>query len=72
MYCKDIAVNAFENLSNSEKNILKELFAARVKRDHDDYTKSKSWFEDHNPFESGEGLVPIDSGLIDVEGKITR
>ena len=30
------AVNSFANLSNSEKNMYKELFAARVKRDHDD------------------------------------
>ena len=65
------AVNSFANPLNPEKNIHKELFAARVKREHDNYTNLKSWFEDHNPFEAAEGLVAIDTGLIDVEGKIT-
>ena len=65
------AINSFANLSNSENNKHKELFAGRVKRGHDDYTKLKSWFEDHNPFKAGEGLVAIDTGLTDVEGKIT-
>ena len=37
-------VNSFENLSNSEKNIHKELFAATLKRDHEDYINLKSWF----------------------------
>ena len=64
------AVNSFANPLNPEKNIHKELFAAKVKRDHDNYTKLKSWFEDHNPFEAGEGLVAIDTCLTDVEGKI--
>ena len=55
---------------NSEKNIHKESAAARI-RDDDDYTKLKSWFEDHNPFEAGEGLFAVDTGLTDVKGKIT-
>ena len=64
------AVNSLANLSNSEKDIPKELFAARVKRDHNDYTKLKLWYEEYNPFEAEEGLVAIDTGLTNVEGKI--
>ena len=63
------AVNSLANLSNSEKYIPKELFAARVKRDHNDYTKLKLWYEEYNPFEA-EGLVAIDTDLTNVEGKI--
>ena len=50
---------------------MKNYFASRVKRDYEDYTKLRSWFEDHNPFEAGEGLVAISASLTDVEGKIT-
>jgi len=38
----------------SEKSVNlnhKEVFSARVKRNHDDYIKLKAWFKDHNPFE---------------------
>ena len=48
----------------------KELFAARVKRDHDDHIKLKLWFVDHNPFEAGENLVALDTGLSDVKGTV--
>ena len=65
------AVNSFANLSNSEKNIYKELFFAGVKRYHDDYIKLKSCFDYRNPVEVMEGLVAIDTGLTDFEGKIT-
>ena len=62
--CAEItdAVNSFANLSNPEKNNHKELFVARVKKDHDDYVKLKSGFE---------GLVTNDIGLTDVEENIT-
>ena len=65
------AVKSFANLSNSEKNIHKESFAARVKRAHEVYTKLKSWFKDHTPFEAGEGPAATDTDLTDTEGKIT-
>ena len=65
------AVNSFAYLSNSENNIHKELFAAKVKGDHGDYTKLKSWLEDQSPFEAGGDLVAIDTDLTDIEGKIT-
>ena len=66
------AGNSFANLLNSDKNMRKGLFAVRVKIDHDDYTKLKSWFKDHNLFEAGEGLIAIYTGLTDVEGRIIR
>ena len=65
-----VAVNSFAASLELFKYFL-ELFAARVKRDHEDYTKLKSWFDDHNLFEAKAGLVAIDTGLTDVEGKIT-
>ena len=39
--------------------------AGRVKRDNDDFKKIHAWFKVHNPFESGERLISLDSGLVD-------
>ena len=38
--------------------------------DFDDYEKKRSWFIKHNPFELGENLVALDTGLIDVNGLV--
>ena len=49
----------------------KELFAARVKRDQNDFIKLKSLFDDHNPMEVGENLVALDTGLCDDKGAVS-
>lgn len=56
------------NEKKSESKQHKELYPARVKRDHDYYLKFKSWFVDHNPFQIGENLVALDTGLNDAKG----
>lgn len=49
----------------------KELFSARTKVDFADYEKIKSWFKEHNPFESGSQLISLDSGLVDEKDIVT-
>lgn len=71
--CAEIAesITSFVNEKKSGSKKHKELYAARVKRDHADYLKLKSWFVDHNPFKAGENLVALDTGLSDVKGIVT-
>ena len=38
---------------------------AWVKRDSDDFSKIKSWFEDHSPFKAEPQLIALQSGLTD-------
>ena len=57
-------------MNNPEAKKHKELFVVRVKRDHDDYIKLKSWFVDHNPNEVWESLVTLDTGLSDDKGTV--
>ena len=38
---------------------------AWVKRDSDDFSKIKSWFEDHSPFNAEPQLIVLESGLTD-------
>ena len=71
--CVEIAesITSFVNEKKSESKEHKELYAARVKRDHADYLKLKSWFVDLNPFKAGENLVALDTGLSDVKSIVT-
>ena len=65
------SINMITALKRPKNDIHKELFATRVKRDHDDFIKLKSWFESHNPFTAGESLVALHNGLSDTKGTVT-
>ena len=41
----------------------KEAFSAKIKRDSDDCSKIKLWFEDHSPFKSDPQFIALESGL---------
>ena len=49
----------------------KEIFSARVNRDHEDFQIIQSWFKNRNPFTSGEQLIALDSGIVDSENHAT-
>ena len=49
----------------------KELFSARIKCNSDDFSKIKSWFEDHSPFKAGPQLIAPESGLTDDKNVVT-
>ena len=51
--------------SKSDNKLHKELFSARIKRDSDDFSKIKSWFEDHGSFKAEPQLIALESGLTD-------
>ena len=49
----------------------KELFSVIIKRDSDDFSKIKSWFEDHSPFKTRPQLIVLESGLTDDKNIVT-
>ena len=51
--------------SKSDNKLHKELFSARLKRDSDDFSKTKSWFEDHGSFKAEPQLIALKTGLTD-------
>ena len=57
--------------SKSDNNEHKELFSARIKRDYDDFSKIKSWFEDHSRFEAGPQLIALEFDLTDDKNLVT-
>ena len=69
--CAEVS-NAMNNLflAVNPNNQRKELFAGRVKRDNDDFKKIQAWFQTHNPFECGEKLISLDSGLVDENNSV--
>ena len=69
--CAEVS-NAMNNLflAVNPNNQHKELFAGRVKRDNDDFKKIQAWFQTHNPFECGEKLISLDSGLVDENNSV--
>ena len=42
-----------------------------MKRDYDDFSKIKSWFEDHSRFEVGPQLIALEFDLTDNKNLVT-
>ena len=69
--CRSEAVDeitSVDKYKTKSAELHKEISQGRIRRDNEDFQNILTWFRSHNPFETSDKLVCLDTGLADERG----